>query len=293
MSEKQKTLADYAISYKMSSAPFNPMKTMKEVREATAKEFGCGEKRTTGSVYLLEEQFTEPLVEQVRRIRKFFETYTLKLGKIDLIPSHNFWRVSEFVQTTVPVFDALKADFVDRWEDEIMPQSKASLVKLGKILEDRHAKIFRMRKEEVAERIYFDFSKSPMADPSALKNLQGVSDDLRKSLQEEIIDEYKVIEQDAHTMLASRLRTVLSKFVGKMKTYKGDGNRMHGTIISNIGELVDMIPDMLVGDNPDLIAVCNEAKLLTNWDVDILKENESARVEACRSAEDILNKMKF
>jgi len=293
MSEPVKSLADHAISYKMSVAPFNPTKTMKEIREATAQQFGCAPKRTTGTVYLLEDQFTEPLVEQVRRIRKFFELYTLKLGDIDIIPSMNFWRVSEFVQTTVPVFDTLKQEFVDKWESDIKPQSKASLAKLGIILEAKQTAIFKLTPEQVADRIYFKFTKTVMADPNAVRNLRGVSEDLQKSMEVDLRAQYKAVEGRAHEQLELRLREVLSKFVGKMKTYKGDGNRMHETIITNIGELVDLVPDMLVGDHPELLTVCNEAKLLTNWDVDLLKDNESARKEACQTAEGILNKMKF
>lgn len=288
-----KTLADYAISYKMSVAAFNPTATVKEVRAAAAKEFGCRESQTTGTVYLVLKEFTQPLTERVRRIRNFFDTNTIKLGDIDIIPSMNFWRVSEFVRDEIPEFDKAADDFVRRWESEIKPKSIEELKRLGVVLQNKGVKAWRMPVSEVADRIYFNFTKTPIGDTRTLSNLQGLTDDLRQSFEEELLAQQEDISLRANEELNKRLQKVLQDFVKKMKGYKGQGQRIHDSVVGNIGELVQLIPSMIVGEDDAIVELAQEAQLLTNWDVDILKESEPARKEAVNSAESILSKMRF
>lgn len=287
-----KTLADYAISYKMSVAAFNPTSTVKEVKLAAAKEFGCREEQTTGTVYLVLREFTQELTEKVRQIRNFFDVNTIKLGDIDIIPSMNFWRVSEFVTREIPVFDALAKDFVSRWEGEIKPKSIQELQRLGVILQNKNVKAWKMPTSEVAERIYFRFTKTPIGDVNTLANLQGLTDDLRSSFEEELLAQQADVAQRANEEMNNRLKKALETFSKKMKGLK-EGSRVHDSILSNIGELVELIPSMVVGDDEELIEIAQQAKLLTNWDVDILKDSEPARKEAISAADDILEKLKF
>lgn len=291
-----KTIADYAISYKMGVATFNPTATVKEVRQATAQQFGCRENQTTGTVYLVLKEYTQPLTEIVREIRKFFDFNTLKLGDIDLIPSKNFWRVSDFVRVRIPVFDAAAKDFCDHWEQEIKPNSIKAMSQLGVILTSKQTKVYQMTKDDVRERIYFRFTKTPIGSSFTLSNMEGLTEDLRASFTEELEKTHAEIQKKASEELASRFSSVLKDFSTKMKSFKEDGgSRIHPSILSNIGDLVDLLPGMLVGSDKDneLIELATEAKAVLNWDVDILRENPAARKVAAQSADSILQKMKL
>ena len=292
MSNTNKTLADYAISYKMSVATFNPTATVKEVKLAAAKEFGCREDQTTGTVYLVLKEYTKELTEKVRQIRNFFDVNTIKLGDIDIIPSMNFWRVSEFVTQEIPLFDKLAEDFANRWESEIKPNSIAELKRLGVILQNKNVKAWKLTPAELSEKIYFRFTKTPIGDVNTLKNLQGLTDDLRSSFEADLLAQQADVAERANAEINSRLKKVLETFSKKMKGLK-EGSRIHDSIVTNIGELVELIPSLVVGDNEEIIELAREAQLLTNWDVDILKDSEPARKEAVRAADDILEKLKF
>ena len=124
----------------------------------------------------------------------------------------NFWRVSEFVRDEIPEFDKAADDFVRRWESEIKPKSIEELKRLGVVLQNKGVKAWRMPVSEVADRIYFNFTKTPIGDTRTLSNLQGNTDDLRQSFEEELLAQQEDISpssergtQQATSKSSSRL----------------------------------------------------------------------------------------
>lgn len=309
MENNNESLANYAATYVMSVGAWNPSISSKEVKSATANHFSLSANQTTGGVYLYAKEYTDPLQVKVREIRRFFDKYTLKISstekvkdeetgrvveqsvKANIIPSHNFWRVSEFTQKEIPEFDALKRAWIENLEDYTR-LSIQKLGKLGEILDKKGMKAWNASKEEWAEKIYFDFGSFPMADPSSLGNLKGVTEDVRNAMIAETKEKYNLIEKAATKELNLRLAKVLDDFIKKMKSFK-EGSRMHDSIIENISEMVRVLPDMVVNGDRSLVNLANEASLLTNWDVDILKENEHARTAAATTAADIRAKLVF
>lgn len=291
-------LSDFAIGYRMKVCVRNPTGKVKAAQQAVADKFGNDHDKTTGGTYLLEQRYLKPLLTMEREIRDFFSSNTTNLDGKLLISSNNYFRVQEFVAQAIPEFDKLKSDFLTRWETEIRPKSKEALHNQkdasGENLFDKltaaQKKWFTRSSEEMSQYYSFTFKEDNI--PS--RNLKGVSQDIINGVRARIKHEEANTIAEANSQLRSRLKDVVSKLKNKMSTYNQDGsNRMHDSIIENIKSLVEVLPDMIIGNDSELVELCDETKVLCAWDVEILKGNEQARNEVKQSANTILSKMSF
>ena len=292
------SLSDFSIGYRMKVCVRNPTGKVKAAQKAVAEKYGNKEDKTTGGTYLLEQDYLRPLLGMEREIRDFFTSNTTNLDGKLLISSNNYFRIQEFVSQAIPEFDRLKADFLTRWESEIKPNSVKALQNqvdlAGENLYDHltpsQKKWFTRSAEEMSQYYSFTFKEDNI--PS--RNLKGVSQDIINGVRARIKREEDILVTEANTQLRGRLKDVVTKLKDKMTTYnQGGSNRMHDSIIDNIKSLVEVLPDMIIGTDPDLVELCNETKVLCAWDVDILKGNENARKEAKQTADNILSKMSF
>jgi len=291
-------LSDFAIGYRMKVCVRNPTGKVKAAQQAVADKFGNDHDKTTGGTYLLEQRYLKPLLIMEREIRDFFSSNTTNLDGKLLISSNNYFRIQEYVSQAIPEFDKLKSDFLTRWETEIRPKSKEALHNQkdasGENLFDKltpaQKKWFTRSSEEMAQYYSFTFKEDNI--PSS--NLKGVSQDIINGVRARIKHEEANTIHEANAQLRGRLKDVVSKLKNKMADYNQDGsNRMHDSIIDNIRSLVEVLPDMIIGNDPELVELCNETKVLCAWDVEVLKGNEHARVEAKQTANNILSKMSF
>jgi hypothetical protein len=309
----------------MSVGAWNPSISSAEVKRASASHFDLKADQTTGGVYLMSKEHTDPLQAKIREIRRFFDRNTVKISskevvidpdtgkrheedvRAQVIPSQNYWRVSEFTQRVIPEFDALRKEFLDNLHDKAetcpytgnitvkkgyITRSKENLGKLGEILDAKGMKAWDASVEEWAEKIYFKFTSFPVADPTSLGNLKGMTEDMRRAMETETRAKYNLIDKAVTRELNTRFAKVLQDFIAKMKTFK-EGSRMHDSIIENITDLVQILPDMVVNADPTLAKLAEEASLLGNWDTDLLKESEVARNAASDTAKSILDKLQF
>lgn len=212
-----KTIADYAITYSMSIAAYNPTKKVVDVQLSSASAYGCKAKTFTGTVYLIDDEFTRDLCGKVREIRRFYDDNTLKLGLTDVIPSANYWRVADFASKAIPEFDRLAKQFVDNWY-HIRDTSRNRLVNLYYVPSVTKAKTWVLSQAQVSELIYFQFKKSPMANPRDLDTIQGFTDDMRDAFRQEMMADMSILEQKANEQISQRLRKVLTDFITKFKT---------------------------------------------------------------------------
>jgi len=298
LEENPVCLSEFAISYRMSVAVRNPTGKVKAAQRAVAEKFGCDMDKTTGGTYLLEQSYLKPLLDIEKEIRTFFAKNTSNLDKKTLISSGNYFRVQEFVAQAVPQFDNLKSEFLSKWESEIRPESEKALrnqrnsqgVCLFDQLTSSQLKWFSRSAEDMSPFYVFDFKEDSL--PSG--NLRGVSTDIIKGIRERIKQDEAHIMSAANQQLEERIVDALTKLRDKMKTYEeGSGNRMHDSILGNVMDLAERVPDMIIGESDRLVELCAEIRTLGHWDVDILKGNEEARVEVKSNAEEILSKLHF
>jgi anti-sigma28 factor (negative regulator of flagellin synthesis) len=277
-----------------------------QVKDAGAQRvlkdtFQCDEGVDTGTVTLLKPSFSEGLRSAASVNRRFFAENTLSLGKrpgsrggmMTIIPTNNYWRVIDYWHKSKNEWDLLAQDYVDRWEDEIRPESKKSINLHYNNLSPSQRAWYEMSAEQVADKIYYLFSKDPLAGPGATASMQGLTADLRADLEVELQDKYDNLAEEANSLLRERLAKVVSDLKKKMNSYNPDGGRMSDTILENVRDLIKILPDMCIGDNSAIVELVDEAKLICHWDVDMLKgeEGNEARKEVAKDASNLLKKI--
>ena len=285
----------------MSISYPHPQVKDRGAQEVLKNAFQCDDGVDSGTVTILKPQFSAALKVAASANRRFFADNTLTIGKkkggrggiMTVIPTRNYWRVINFWQQSKNEWDILAQDYLSRWDSEIRPESQKSINLHYNNLSKSQRAWYTMSAEDIADRIYYTFSKDPLAGPGATVNMQGLTDDLRADLEEELQEKYDGLAEEANTVLRERLAKVVGTLKNKMHTYDPDGGRMSDTIIENVKDLIKILPDMCIGDNSDIVELVDEAKLICHWDVDMLKgeEGNQARKEVAKDASNLLKKI--
>lgn len=116
---------------------------------------------------------------------------------------------------------------------------------------------------------------------------------IRKSIQETAQSQIDAAMKDVW----GRLSAVLGKAVEKLNGYKRNSegrieNGFRDTLITNITELLEMIPSLNITGDTKLTEFAEEIrKQITVYSADALRDNESLRPTVAKKAEEILSKM--
>jgi hypothetical protein len=75
---------------------------------------------------------------------------------------------------------------------------------------------------------------------------------------------------------------------------ESDKAKWFETNITNVTDLIDLIPSMLIGDDAELMdAVKSAREMLTSVDSDLIKGNESVRDDIRKKAAAIVSSLQF
>ena len=89
---------------------------------------------------------------------------------------------------------------------------------------------------DIADSFVFDVQYMPLADPSAFE-LGAYTEQQRKQLQSNLTDATEKAAADATREYRDRLRKALKHAAEKMRG--GKGTRLHGSVLTNLQELID------------------------------------------------------
>ena len=109
----------------------------------------------------------------------------------------------------------------------------------------------------------------------------------------EIKQDFKIEEENNLKIISQNLWERLYELVQRMAERLSEQDpRIYKTLISNIEELVDILPDLNLGNDPKLAEMCTEAKAkLTIFTPGQLKKDKRARDATAKEAKAIQSKM--
>ena len=138
-----------------------------------------------------------------------------------------------------------------------------------------------------------DISYSPLPDAGDYRI------DISKEIMEEVVSEttrsnearYEAARQD----LRQRLIDKVSHLADRCKAInESDKAKWFESNLTNITDLIDIIPDMLIGEDDELLEAVKSAKAMLNGiDSDLIKGNESVRDEIRKKAAAIVSSLQF
>jgi hypothetical protein len=181
--------------------------------------------------------------------------------------------------------DALVADWLSNY-DAIIEQARA------KLNGDFNAARYPSR-EEVSKKFTMTVSYSPLPDSGDYRI------DVSKELMDEVAAETKRDAEarfdKARCELRQRLIDKLEHLADRCKAInENDKAKWYESNISNLEELIELMPDMMLGDDPALTAALDDArKILRGVDSDTIKANESVRDDVRKRAAAIVSSLQF
>jgi len=287
-----------AIALNVSFHRYAPTMQAKEVGKIIGQAQGIDSRVTKGVYDLIPKEYTEPLRKAESEARKIFDQdsprcLVIRIGPHTVLPTAVMFKFQEEWQKISSEWSAFKQDFVNRYEGEILPcsQDRFRSISTGSLVVPKNR--WLDTKEKVAHRIRVDYHQYPFPDPANVQNLKHLNDQFKSTMQESAREYIEGATVEAQGQLRKRLGKVLKNFTSKMKSYEEGpvGKKMYSSIVDNIGEVVGLIPKMMVAPDEELLELCAEAERVSAWDVEVLKESPEARKEAALTANSILSTM--
>ena len=117
----------------------------------------------------------------------------------------------------------------------------------------------------------------------------SLTDSDKAILAEEINNKAKMKFAAAQKSIAERLHTVITKMHERLSV---SDQTFRDTLVSNVEDLIDIIPALNIANDPKLNAMAEEARELLKFDPQTLRDDDSKRKEISDKAASIADNMK-
>jgi len=245
---------------RVSFTKFNPIKSNSTMKTEYAAKHGSDASMHTSTTRVVHKKFIDPLQRIETLARQLCEKLTLPWEDRGnrLLPADNVVKFQTELATLRRKWDNAVEEFVVEW-DKIVLDARTRLN--GDFRESNYPSANYVRTVFKMSAIFM-----PMPDNSRLV------DSIRDEMEDVFTDRIKA----AGNELRNRLITKLEHLASKCNEVGGEGTiRFYESNVTNVLELCELIPDMLVGDDPALLTAIADAKsMLDNVDADSIKSSE-------------------
>lgn len=148
--------------------------------------------------------------------------------------------------------------------------------------------------QDIATKFGVDIGVTPI--PSGNDFRVDLGDAEVKRIRKEIEQQAQVTVEQAMKEVWGRLRDVVSHAAERLKAYKDDGAKVEhpfrDTLVTNITELLDVIPSLNITNDPKLAKFANTIRAeITAYSAVVLRDDAKVRESVAQKADDILAKM--
>ena len=208
-------------------------------------------------------------------------------GGTRILSSKGYFAYTKAVSELVAQYKAASEEFIAGYEEAV----KDARRRLGTLFVEGEYP----SKDQLRHRfgVTLNFFPLPAREDFRVDLGNEETERIRKSIQETAQSQINAAMKDVW----SRLQTVLGKAVEKLNGYKRNAegkveNGFRDTLITNITELLDIIPSLNITNDPALADfVARIQKEVTVHSADALRDNESLRPIVAAKATEIFNKM--
>jgi hypothetical protein len=276
------------ILVRVSFGKFAPKVKNKKATKEYASNHQCDESMHDATTRLIPKEYTDRIQKFESSVRNnFVNNLTLpwERGGTCLLPTRVIDKFMSGIGQLRQEYDQLVAEFLEKYED-IVADAKIRLN--GDFDASRYPS-----REDVSSCFRMEVSYSPL--PSG--------GDYRIESSKEILDELVAeTERAADAKLESARSTLRQRLIDAVQHLsdrckainESDKAKWFETNITNVTDLIDLIPSMLIGDDAELMdAVKSAREMLTSVDSDLIKGNESVRDDIRKKAAAIVSSLQF
>ena len=274
-------LSEKAMLAKLSISKWSARKHDKGVSAEVARTHGTAQDRGRYNKVLVAQEALKAIQQAESTARTFHYTQTLpwKDDGARILPSLNYLTYTAEIRRLKAEFEAAVNDFLYSYLD-LVGQARLDLNGL-----------FNHEDYPTADRIGRKFSFEVEIDPLPTAadfrvNLQG--DEVGR-IQAEIEGRLKAAQNTAMSDLFTRLYEVVKHAAEKLTDKTAI---FRDSLITNIQDLVDLLPRLNLTDDPQLEALrLDVSNKLLGYEPDTLRKDQFARMETAQAAQDILGAM--
>ena len=279
---------EVGILVRISFGKFAPKVANKKASNEYAHAHGADVAMHKAHMLLVSEEYTQPIQKFESSVRQnFLNVYTTpwERGGSSLLPAKCIDTFMTQIGMLRQEHDRLVAEWLAKY-DAIIDGAKQ------KLNGDFDARRYPSR-EDVSRKFYMEVTYTPLP----------ASGDYRIDVSKEILAEVaaetdRIADQrfaDARLELRQRLIDKLQHLSDRCKAVnENDKAKWYESNISNLVDLIDLIPKMLLGDDPALEQAIRDARsMLIGIDSDTIKFSEDVRDNVRKKAASIISSLQF
>lgn len=147
--------------------------------------------------------------------------------------------------------------------------------------------------EELVHKYRFHLDVQRIPDNNELFNDLEADEEQKKLLEEIKAEKDKEFAEKMETAMKSAWKRVYDVVKHMEKTLSNPNARVHSSVVDNINELLDILPQLNINNDPKMEELANEIRnnLANAYRVEVLRDSPHYRDATAKKADEILKKM--
>ena len=289
--EKINSVALSSILVHFTVSKYRATKSDKEAALELAQQKQADVSMVSVTKKLLEAGVMSEIDKPERAVKKWLKLHALPWHQDAVYLLPNAFHL-EFIR----VFNEAKEEWTPAVDDFV--KKFPALVKEAKqkgnfFLKDEYYPSERELKSKFA----FEYFLGTVPEGSTLIAVDSFTETEKKRIQKDMDSKTAIATENAVDDLLIRFIKPISHMSKKLKEYKTDpnyegANKFHESVVSNIEEILDVVPVLNVTGNKEIEKICYQiAKNLTHYDAETLRNDDNIRTKVQQSADEVLQKI--
>jgi hypothetical protein len=296
--KEESSLSSKAMLCTVSISAWSGYKYDREASEEIAEIHGADKDSGRFNKRLLPRKELEEITKLIGRARRDHEFVTLPWSDngYRVLPAAAYMEHTQAMRGHATEFTAGVSRFLARFEELVTSQSRlGTLFKVEDYpgMRDENGKLRLSFPEELRSRFSFETKVLPLPNADDFRVSMGDQD--RERIRRQIAESIQASLRVGTHELWQRLYKVVSHLSGRMAEYNvaQDGNkpRLYDSMITNIVEIVDVLPKLNIAGDTELDRMAAEVRRSLVVDPQELRKSETVRSETARAAGDIAQRM--
>ena len=259
--------------------------TDKDISQNIIIQHNADEHAGSFSKRLIDKNYLKPINEIFSEARKYYKENTLawEEGKNRLLPSKKIKEFEDKMREYQVKLSYAVEEFVKHYDTY---KQEAQTMLNGMYNEGDYPSSLEI-KDKFQLKFFFDNISDP--EDFRCEVSQELKDKIQNNIKQKTEEQYKY----GLKRLTERIFNVISHFNEKINEYNDNNNkRLYSSTLGNIEELVDILPDLNFMNEPAITEVIDSIQNeICRFDINQLKNDESARAQAVESSNKILKEL--
>jgi hypothetical protein len=295
---EESSLASKAMLCSVSISAWSGYKYDREASEEIADTHGAEKDSGRFNKRLVPRKELEEITKVIGLARRDHEFVTLPWSDngYRVLPAAAYMDHTETMRKHSADFKAAVSRLEGRFEGLVTSQSRlGTLFKVADYpgMRDENGKLRFAFPNELRERFSFETKVLPLPDADDFRVCMGDED--RDRIKRQIADSIQASLRVGTRELWQRLYKVVSHMSQRMTEYgtakDGEKPRLYDSMITNIVEIVDVLPKLNIAGDTELDRMASEVRRSLIVDPKDLRKSEAVRSETAKAAVEIVQRM--